>query len=161
MPHPDDTTVLVVNADDLGYAAPIDDGILRAHRDGLVRAASLLVTFDALDATRARLVDHPGLDLGLHLNLTWGRALTSGPTLVSEDGRLPGRPGALFARSLTGRLSQADVRDEVRAQMARFADCCAVRWHVDTHVEFPDGEMPEIFNALRATNTAIMRMPSP
>jgi hypothetical protein len=125
-------TTLVVNADDLGYTQSIDAGILHAHRDGVVTATSLLVTFPELPRTLARLREYPGLDLGLHLNLTWGASLTAAPSLT-RDGQFLGSPKALLQHYLGGRLRDADLRGEIRAQMARFADCCRQRWHVDTH----------------------------
>lgn len=65
---------LVVNADDLGLSAGVNDGVLRAHRDGVVTSASLMVRAPAAhDAVRAA-ADHPGLALGLHLDLgEWER----------------------------------------------------------------------------------------
>src|SRR5207302_1938486 len=47
---------LVVTADDLGLSPAVTRGIIEAHRKGIVRSASLLVTFDASaeGAARAR-----------------------------------------------------------------------------------------------------------
>ncbi|MBI2773368.1 MAG: ChbG/HpnK family deacetylase, partial [Chloroflexi bacterium] len=56
--------MLVVTADDLGYSEPVDRGIMRAHRDGIVRSTSLLVTFprsaEAAELARAE----PALEIG-------------------------------------------------------------------------------------------------
>ena len=60
---------LVVNADDFGRSAAINRGILRAHRDGIVTSASLMVRCpDAADAARAARACAQ-LGLGLHLDL--------------------------------------------------------------------------------------------
>ena len=42
------TRRLVVNADDLGLTAGVNDGILRAHEHGIVTSASLLVALQWL-----------------------------------------------------------------------------------------------------------------
>lgn len=59
---------LIVNADDLGQSEGINRGILKAHADGIVTSASVMVRWpDARDGcTRAR---DAGIGLGLHLDL--------------------------------------------------------------------------------------------
>jgi predicted glycoside hydrolase/deacetylase ChbG (UPF0249 family) len=60
---------LVVNADDFGRSPAINRGILRAHREGIVTSASLMVRYpDAAPAVAAARA-HPRLGLGLHLDL--------------------------------------------------------------------------------------------
>lgn len=60
---------LVVNADDFGRSAAINRGVLRAHREGIVTSASLMVRYpDAAAAARAAR-GCPRLGLGLHLDL--------------------------------------------------------------------------------------------
>jgi predicted glycoside hydrolase/deacetylase ChbG (UPF0249 family) len=58
-------TLLIVNADDLGYDPEIDRGILEAHAHGIVTAASVMV--DTPFAERALGEAPASLDLGLHV----------------------------------------------------------------------------------------------
>lgn len=58
-------TVLIVNADDLGYDPEIDRGILEAHARGMVTAASAMV--DTPFSERALDGAPRTLDLGLHV----------------------------------------------------------------------------------------------
>ncbi|HEU5251847.1 MAG TPA: ChbG/HpnK family deacetylase [Solirubrobacterales bacterium] len=58
---------LIVNADDLGLSAAVNDGIFAAHRDGIVTSTSLMVLRDEAPAAVAALGEHPGLVVGLHL----------------------------------------------------------------------------------------------
>src|SRR5260370_18288233 len=60
---------LIVNADDLGLSHGITDGILFAHRHGIVTSASFMVNQPASDYAVARLRNVPALDVGIHLNL--------------------------------------------------------------------------------------------
>jgi chitin disaccharide deacetylase len=59
---------LIVNADDLGRSPGINRGILRAHEQGIVTSASLMVRWPAAveAATLAR--EHSALAVGLHLD---------------------------------------------------------------------------------------------
>lgn len=66
---------LVVNADDFGLSTGINVGILRAHADGIVTTASLMVRAPAAEQAAAAARYHPHLGLGLHVDLgEWLRA---------------------------------------------------------------------------------------
>lgn len=58
---------LIVNADDLGYAQAVNEGIFAAHADGIVTSTSLMVLRDAAPAAAEALQEHPDLAVGLHL----------------------------------------------------------------------------------------------
>lgn len=60
---------LVVNADDLGLCESVNEGILAAHRDGIVTSASLMVRQAAAPSAADRTVEFPRLAVGLHLDL--------------------------------------------------------------------------------------------
>ena len=82
---------LIVNADDLGRTAGINQGIVDAHRRGVVTSATLMVNFPYAAAVPALSAANPGLGVGLHVALN----------------------------GLTG-ASSREVLDEARAQLARF-----------------------------------------
>ncbi len=82
--------VLVVNADDFGMTRGINRGILRAHRDGIVTSASLMVFRPAAVAAVAAARRHPGLGLGLHIELgSWrrrgGEWISDGHAVDTDD----------------------------------------------------------------------------
>jgi chitin disaccharide deacetylase len=60
---------LVVNADDLGLSAAVNDGIFAAHAEGIVTSASLMVRQGAAAAAAERAPEFPLLAIGLHLDL--------------------------------------------------------------------------------------------
>jgi predicted glycoside hydrolase/deacetylase ChbG (UPF0249 family) len=60
---------LIVNGDDFGASRGINRGIVEAHRDGILTSASLLVNRPASAEAAALGRQHPGLSLGLHLEL--------------------------------------------------------------------------------------------
>ena len=65
---------LIVNADDFGRSHSINAAVIRAHRDGILTTASLMVNEpDCAEAVRlAR--ENPRLGVGLHLTLLMGRS---------------------------------------------------------------------------------------
>jgi predicted glycoside hydrolase/deacetylase ChbG (UPF0249 family) len=60
---------LVVNADDLGLSATVNDGVFAAHAEGIVTSASLMVRQGAAPAAAERAGEYPELAVGLHLDL--------------------------------------------------------------------------------------------
>jgi predicted glycoside hydrolase/deacetylase ChbG (UPF0249 family) len=60
---------LVVNADDLGLSEAVTEGIFRAHAEGVVTSASLMVRQGAAPAAAEAAAAHPELAIGLHVDL--------------------------------------------------------------------------------------------
>ena len=60
---------LIVTADDFGFSAEVNTAVLRAHREGILRFASLMVLRPAAAEAAAMAKDAPGLGVGLHLEL--------------------------------------------------------------------------------------------
>jgi predicted glycoside hydrolase/deacetylase ChbG (UPF0249 family) len=128
-------TRLIVNADDLGLHPSVDAGILRAHREGIVTSATLLVMGpsapEALSQAKAQ-----GLALGVHLALSTRLPCAAPPlevTTVAPGGRLRAS-WADFARAwLTGRVRRVEVERELEAQLARARELGAEVDHLDAH----------------------------
>jgi chitin disaccharide deacetylase len=60
---------LIVNADDFGLSEGINRGIIRAHEQGIVTSASLMVRGAAATEAAHYARKHPRLSIGLHLDL--------------------------------------------------------------------------------------------
>jgi len=105
---------LIVNADDWGLTRGVSEGILAAHRHGIVTSTTVLATADLDRNLVARLLDS-GLGVGLHVNLTLGTPLTRGKSLTDGRGRF-----VRDARHAAARATATDVRAEVEAQVATF-----------------------------------------
>jgi hopanoid biosynthesis associated protein HpnK len=127
---------LIVTGDDFGLAIPVNEAIEKAHRDGVLSAASLMVGApEAADAVaRARRL--PGLAVGLHLTLVNGRPVLPAervPDLVDTEGRLPGdlvRAGFQFFFDPRARRQLAL---EIRAQLEAFRATGLTLDHVNAH----------------------------
>ena len=122
------TRRLIVNADDFGLTPGVSAGILAAHRHGIVSSTTLLATA-AIDAEWVSALRDSGLGVGIHLNLTLGRPLSKGRSLVDESGRF-----VRDARHAAARANARDVEREVAAQIERFvALMLRPPTHLDTH----------------------------
>jgi predicted glycoside hydrolase/deacetylase ChbG (UPF0249 family) len=108
---------LIVNADDFGYTESVSAGIVRAHRDGIVTATTLMTNAPHTDGAAKLARATPSLDVGVHLVITFDRPLADVElvrTLVDKDGRFF-RPIELLARDIDG----AEALLEYRAQFGK------------------------------------------
>src|SRR5262245_37319591 len=103
---------LIVNADDFGLTPGVSEGILAAHRHGIVTSTTMLVNRDVPADLVRRALD-AGLGLGLHVNLTLGKPLTQGGSLT-DNGAFVRDP-----RRAAARAKEKDVAAEIHAQIER------------------------------------------
>ena len=134
---------VIVTADDLGISPGVTRGIIEAHRNGVVRSCSLLVTFPDAEAGAGLARAERGLEIGLHIDLVGGRPVSDPAavrSLVGADGRFHRLPD-FTARLLAGRIRSAEVAAEIRAQVerARAWGVDALAWdsHQHTHLMPP------------------------
>ncbi len=130
---------LIVTADDFGLAVPVNEAVEEGHSNGILSAASLMVTGDAADDAVARARRLPKLAVGLHLVLVDGKPCLPPeriPDLVGPDGRFGAdviRAGiAIFCRA----RARAQVEAEIRAQLEAFRRTGLKLDHVDAHHHF-------------------------
>jgi hypothetical protein len=69
---------LIVNADDYAYSEGVSRGILHAARDGIVTATGILSNSPHFASHARWLNGISTLDVGVHLNLTFGTPVTEG-----------------------------------------------------------------------------------
>ena len=83
---------LIVTADDFGLSSQVNAAVERAHRDGILTAASLMVGAPAAAEAVAVARRNPRLRVGLHLALVEARPAlprSAVPDLVGPDGWFP------------------------------------------------------------------------
>jgi chitin disaccharide deacetylase len=73
---------LIVTADDVGLDSGMTAGAIRAHREGIVTACSVVANGRAFEDAIARLRDVPSLEVGVHLALVEEVALTTGAPMA-------------------------------------------------------------------------------
>jgi predicted glycoside hydrolase/deacetylase ChbG (UPF0249 family) len=129
---------LIVNADDLGLSRGITDGILFAHRQGIVTSASYMVNQSASEYAAEELCKYPSLDVGIHLNLCQGKPVlppSAVPTLVDSDGYFLS-PSRMARRLTLWRASPKEILCEFCAQIDRMLATGLTPSHADSHHRF-------------------------
>src|ERR1041384_8770935 len=86
---------LIVNADDFGRSRSINQAVLRAHREGVLTSASLMVNEPDCAEAVALAKENPKLGVGLPLTLLCGRSALPPekiPRLVDARGEFDESP---------------------------------------------------------------------
>lgn len=126
---------LIVNADDFGETAAITRGILDCFLAGTVRSTSVIVNGAFWPEAAAIIRETPGLDYGLHLNLTAGKPCLPAEDLrpfVEPDGSFPTR-ASMIARLLRHRGAVAAIEAELTEQARRLSETGVPLTHVNFH----------------------------
>jgi predicted glycoside hydrolase/deacetylase ChbG (UPF0249 family) len=153
---------LVINADDLGFAPGVNQGICEAHLAGTLSSASMMVNTPAFREAAALVRDHmPRLGVGLHFNLIAGRPLSAVSTLADPRTGEFHSLRELGRRAFAGLISDADVRRECDAQLSALAAEGIAITHVDSHrhVHALPGILPAVLASAGAAGVRIVRRP--
>lgn len=129
-------TRILFNCDDLGKNRAVNGAILKAHRDGVLGSASLMVTGEALDEAIAIAKSNSKLKVGLHLVLS--EATPALPRekvlrLVADDGNFFSDPAVAGIRLAWDGQARAQAAAEIEAQFRKFMETGINPAHVDGH----------------------------
>ena len=132
---------LIVNADDFGRSSEINAAVIRAHTEGVLTTASLMVNEDGFDEAVTLARAHPALGVGLHLSLVCGRSAlpaTQIPGLVDERQQFTNCPVAAGAKYFFRPSLRRQLHAEIDAQFARFQRtglrCDHLNGHLHLHL---------------------------
>jgi len=128
---------LIVNADDFGLSASVNAAVLRAHRDGILTTASLMVNEPGLAEAVQFARQNPRLGVGLHLTLLMGHAALPPaqiPGLVNPRGEFSNSPVGVGMNYFFRRGLRDQLRAEIHAQFAKFHATGLPLDHVNGHL---------------------------
>jgi predicted glycoside hydrolase/deacetylase ChbG (UPF0249 family) len=127
---------LIVNADDLGWTAGVNRGIIEGHRGGLITSTSLLANGRAFPDGVCLAKSNPELGVGVHLNLSDGPPTASPAlikSLVNARGEFAGGPESLLIRLARRILHTEEVELEWDAQITKICGAGIRPTHLDGH----------------------------
>ena len=113
---------LIVNADDFGLTPGVNEGILRAFREGILTSTTLMANAPAFDDAVARTREHPDIDVGCHLVLVGGKSVAPPeeiPSLAKRNGDLPNTLFELVCRLWGGLVVEAEDDRKARLEGRR------------------------------------------
>src|SRR5882672_10601073 len=128
---------LIVNADDFGRSHSINAAVIRAHREGILTTASLMMNEAACDEAVALAKQNPKLGVGLHLTLLCGHAALPRekiPGLVNDRGEFTNDPVSAGMKYFFRRELRAQLEAEIAAQFEKFRATGLNLDHVNGHL---------------------------
>jgi hopanoid biosynthesis associated protein HpnK len=126
----------IFSADDFGLSLAVNEGVERAHREGLLSTASLMVAGEAAADAVRRARTMPNLRVGLHLVVIEGPAVLPPAdiaALVDAAGHFPSDQLRLGLRYAFSRTARRQLAREVEAQFRAFAATGLPLDHADAH----------------------------
>ena len=126
----------IISADDFGLSEAVNEAVERAHRDGILSTASLMVAGPAARDAVRRARRLPNLHVGLHLVLVDGPAVlppTELPLLVDGTGDFPADQARLGMRYFFAPGARRQLRAEIAAQFRAFAATGLPLDHANAH----------------------------
>ena len=130
---------LVVTADDFGLSREVNEAVEQAHRDGILTAASLMVSAPAAADAVARARRLPSLRVGLHLVLVeaWSTLPpTKLPDLTDAQGLMRRDMERLGLDLALRPAARRQLAAEITAQFEAYRDTGLPLDHVNAHKHF-------------------------
>ncbi len=127
---------VIFTADDYGLSPVVNEAVERAHRAGVLHAASLMVAGPAAADAVQRARAMPNLRVGLHLVVIEGPAVlprSEIPDLVDAQGWFPSHQFRLGLDYAFRPSVRRQLAGEIRAQFAAFAATGLPLAHADAH----------------------------
>lgn len=130
---------LIVNGDDYGYTPEKSEGILKAHREGILTSTTVMVNLVSKLEINKLLKYKKSLGIGLHLNITRGKPISlpkEVPSLINEKGEMF-RPQEWTRKAWNdfGNLKNiAEIELEFNNQLKAFKEKLKINpSHLDNH----------------------------
>jgi hopanoid biosynthesis associated protein HpnK len=130
---------LVITADDFGLAREVNEAVEIGCSQGILSAASLMVSAAHVDDAVARASRLPRLRVGLHLALTDVAPILPGkqiPRLIDGKGRLRSDLARFGLDLAISEAARAQMREEIEAQFRAFRSTGLRLDHVNVHRHF-------------------------
>jgi hopanoid biosynthesis associated protein HpnK len=128
---------LIVNADDFGLSHSVNEAVIRAHREGILTSASLMVNENGFDEAVKLAKENPKIGVGLHLTLLQGHSALPPekiPGLVNALGEFSESPVGVGMNYFFKRSLRAQLRAEIHAQFEKFHETGLPLDHVNGHL---------------------------
>ena len=130
------TGTVIFSADDFGLTESVNEAVERAHRDGILDQASLMVAGPAAADAVRRARALPSLRVGLHLVVIEGPAVSPPatiPDLVNAEGQFPSDQFRLGIDYFFRPRVRRQLAREIEAQFAAYAATGLTLDHANAH----------------------------
>lgn len=124
---------VLFSADDFGMSVEINEAIEKAHKEGLLSTASLMVAGPAAADAVKRAKKLPSLNVGLHLVLIEGESCLKLPEITDQEGWFGRNEVKLGFEYGLSPKKRAALAKEIRAQFEAFSKTGLELDHANAH----------------------------
>jgi predicted glycoside hydrolase/deacetylase ChbG (UPF0249 family) len=125
---------LIINADDFGYDVDATAAILELLTEQKITSTTIMANLvREKDVKTLKRIN--GISTGIHVNLNWGRPVSSRNkirSLIDRRGRFY-ESSKLLIRFVTGKIKVNEINTEIKAQIAKLRDLGIKISHADSH----------------------------
>ncbi len=126
---------VIINADDFGLIQGVNEGIVKAHQEGILTSATLMANMPGFNQAVEMAGTNPELGVGVHLNILRGHSLSPAQkvgSLLSKELRFIPSVSNLVHRMALKRISFDEIEREFRAQIERVQKAGIDPSHIDS-----------------------------
>ncbi len=155
---------LIINADDFGMTKEINEGVRRAHLEGILTSASLMANGAAFDQAAAISLELKSLDVGVHLAMADGIPLLSPEkvkTLLNSRNHFHSNNFEFACRYYIKKIDVNEIYAEFRAQIEKVKTAGISISHIDGHKHmhmFPK-VLDEVIRLAKEFDIPFIRLP--
>ncbi|MCL2740321.1 MAG: ChbG/HpnK family deacetylase [Oscillospiraceae bacterium] len=120
---------VIINADDFGFSKSVNEGIMYAFEKGLISSTTMMMNQPGTDEACELWKANPQISVGLHINLTAGKALTENFGLTDNNGEFYNHRIINKNKVL---LIYGELYNEIEAQLLELMRFGTVD-HIDAH----------------------------
>lgn len=127
---------VIFHADDFGLTKGVNNGIIKAHREGIVKSSSIIPSGTAFEHATKLAQDNPTLDLGVHLTLVEEKCLSDPqliPSLVNPNGIFRKNFKKFIKDFFLGKIMLKEIEIELEAQINKCLEYGLNISHIDSH----------------------------
>jgi hopanoid biosynthesis associated protein HpnK len=127
---------LIVHADDFGLSRKVNEGIVKAHLDGIVTSTSIMSNGTAFEHAIKLCRSVDGLDIGIHLTLVEQNPVLEEhfvPSLLDRSGQPYDHARTFVMKYLAGKIRLTEIERELDAQINKVMSYGLPITHLDGH----------------------------
>lgn len=126
---------VIINADDFGLVQGVNEGIVKAHQEGILTSATLMANMPGFEEAVVLAIANPKLGVGVHLNILRGQPVSPGQnvkSLLSKELHFIPSVSSLLRRIVWKRINFDEVEREFRAQVEKVLGSGIEPSHIDS-----------------------------
>lgn len=121
---------IIFNADDFGYSEAVNRGIIKCFKDGVLRSTTLMTNAFGFEDAVELAKQNPGLGIGVHLTLTFGRPLLGYTNTLTDSS---GKFHKVDYYTEGNEVSEEELYAEWDAQIRKVYEAGITPTHLDSH----------------------------